>query len=217
LHVPRAEGNIDHRQAPVPEGDGVWRSQGDYIPDYGGGVLDRPVMGDDDTHLTWKYRLKPTPARSESLCAILKEDRELYNAALEERQTLYGRAVRKHGPSRHWKEPGVRPEGVTGFDQMKSLTEIGRDDPERKAGHVAGRRGRLFRLDRAYRAACRRIREGRRPGFPKFWGKRFWKTMAKIAEIGPKIPPDQRKCRTRDDRRGFSRLPRQSCPVRYSG
>jgi len=131
--------------------------------------------------LTYRYKLKPTAVQRDRLFTILKEDRELYNAALEERQTQYLHSEQKHGPSKHWKELGIKPDMVTVDNQQKSLTKIRGDDPERAFGHATRQRGPLFRLERAYQAFFRRLKEGKKPGFPKFKGAKFWKTI-EIAE-----------------------------------
>jgi len=112
-------------------------------------------------HPTYRYKLKPTAVQRERLFAILREDRELYNAALEERIDCCGKTGRT----------------LTAFDRMKSLTIVRRDDPERASGHAVRQRGPLFRLDRAYGAFFRRARKGGRPGFPRFRGAKFWKTI----------------------------------------
>jgi len=92
--------------------------------------------------------------------AILKEDRELCNAALEDRIDRY-------------RTTGEVP---SAFDQMKCLTEITKDDPEWTSRHRRQQQEPLFMPDRAFRSFFRHRKQGKKPDFPKFRGKKFWKT-----------------------------------------
>ena len=69
--------------------------------------------------LTYAYRLLPTKRQHRALETLLESQRQLYNAALEERIEAY----RKAGVSR------------TYFDQAKALTEWRQDDPEASGGY----------------------------------------------------------------------------------
>ncbi|MFC6803250.1 helix-turn-helix domain-containing protein [Deinococcus caeni] len=69
------------------------------------------------THLkAFRYRLRPTRAQEAALNEQLRLCRNLYNSALQERRDAY----RKAGKT------------VTGYDQMKYLTEIKAALPEYK-------------------------------------------------------------------------------------
>ena len=105
--------------------------------------------------LTYAYRLLPTKRQHRALETILESQRQLYNAALEERIDAY----RKANITR------------TYFDQTKALTEWRRDDPEAAALPVNVQRATLKRLDEAYKAFFRRLKSGGKPGFPRFRGK----------------------------------------------
>jgi len=63
--------------------------------------------------LTYQYRILPTKAQHGVLAAILESQRQLYNAALEERIGAYRRGVTR-----------------TYFDQSKALTEWRQSDPD---------------------------------------------------------------------------------------
>ena len=104
--------------------------------------------------LTFRYRLLPTRRQHRALEAILEKQRQLYNAALEERIG----AFRKAGRSPAY------------FDQCKGLTEWRRDDADARALPVNLQRWTLKRLDDAYLAFFRRVRTGQKPGFPRFRG-----------------------------------------------
>ncbi len=63
--------------------------------------------------LTYKYRLNPEKRQHLALERILEQQRQLYNAALEERIEAYRRCGRT----------------ISEFDQSRSLTIIRADDP----------------------------------------------------------------------------------------
>ena len=105
--------------------------------------------------VTYRYRLLPTKLQHRSLEQILESQRQLYNAALEERIGAYRKA-------------GVT---LTYIDQTKGLTEWRRDDPEASALPVSLQRATLKRLDNAYKGFFRRVKNGGKPGFPRFRGK----------------------------------------------
>ena len=105
--------------------------------------------------LTFRYRLLPNKRQHRALENILESQRQLYNAALEERIEAYRKAQLTR----------------TYFDQTKALTEWRREDPDARLVAVALQRATLKRLDDAYRSFFRRIERGDKPGFPRFRGK----------------------------------------------
>ncbi len=118
------------------------------------------------THRQVVYRLLPqTRENWRWLEMTLKAQRQLYNAALEERIDFY----RKTG------------KGRTYFDQCKGLTECRRDIPEMAECPVQVQRGTLKRLDGAFQHFFRRMESGRKPGFPEFRGRVFFNSIG-IAE-----------------------------------
>jgi putative transposase len=105
--------------------------------------------------LTFCYRLLPGKRQHRALEAALESQRQLYNAALEERIG----AFRNAGITR------------TYVDQCKALTEWRRSDPEARSVPLCLQRWTLKQLDQAYRGFFRRLRTGDKPGFPRFRGK----------------------------------------------
>lgn len=105
--------------------------------------------------LTFRFRLLPTKRQHRALESILEDQRQLYNAALEERIDAY----RKAGVSR------------TYVDQTKALTELRQSEPEFRAVPANLQRATLKRLDEAYQGFFRRVKAGGKPGFPRFRGK----------------------------------------------
>ena len=85
--------------------------------------------------------------------SVLSELCALYNAALEERSGAWKKARKS----------------VSLYDQCKSLTHVRHDDPEGFGKlHVKVSRAPLAHLDRAFNAFFRRLRNGEKPGFPRF-------------------------------------------------
>ena len=105
--------------------------------------------------VTFRYRLLPAKRQHRALEQILESQRQLYNAALEERIGAYSKA----GLTR------------TYIDQTRALTEWRRSDPEACALPVCLQRGTLKRLDEAYKGFFRRVTRGENPGLPRFRGK----------------------------------------------
>ena len=109
---------------------------------------------------TYKCRLLPRKAQHARLRAALDHTRELYNAALEERIGAY----RKVG------------KGISYYDQCRGLTEL-RSDAVFVDFPVTLQRWPLKKLDLAFKAFFRRIKAGEKPGFPRFKGRRWFKTF----------------------------------------
>jgi len=127
--------------------------------------------------LTYKYRLNPTRAQHRALEAILEQQRQLYNAALEERILAWAKG-----------------RSITEYDQSRSLTQIRADDPAFSSVQRRIQRGTLKRLDLAYKAFFRRAKSGAgaASGFPKFKGREhfdgfFFDAFAQIKLDGKRL------------------------------
>lgn len=103
----------------------------------------------------FRYRLNPTKAQEAVLNEQLWLCRNLYNCALQERRDAYKKAGKT----------------ITGYDQMKYLTEIKEALPEYKGVYSQVLQDVLKRLDRAYQAFFRRVKAGQKAGFPRFQGR----------------------------------------------
>jgi putative transposase len=101
---------------------------------------------------TFRYRLHPTVRQTQALIRQLNYQRELYNAALEERIGAW-----------KWER-----RSVSYVDQCRTLTGLSDLRPEVTASGVTLCRGTLKRLDRAFTAFYRRTKSGETPGFPRF-------------------------------------------------
>lgn len=99
---------------------------------------------------TYKYKLYPKDIGQLEHILILQKN--LYNAALQERIDAY----RKNNIS------------ISKFDQFKSLTIIRNDDEAFRNIPLRISRGTLQRLDEAFQSFFRRVKRGQTPGFPRF-------------------------------------------------
>jgi putative transposase len=103
--------------------------------------------------------LEPTVGQSVRLERLVDLQRELYNAALEERRGAWRWERRR----------------VTKYEQYRELTGF---------GEVTGTygvtvcRGTLNRLDEAFKGFFRRIRSGARAGFPRFKGRGRFRSLS---------------------------------------
>ena len=113
--------------------------------------------------LSFQYGLRPTRDQHRALERILEGERQLYNAALEERIEA-------------WRKARI---SVTRIDQTKSLTLIRQEDP---AGYgalpVNLSRWSLKKVDEAFQAFFRRVKvKHGKAGFPRFRGHSGWRSF----------------------------------------
>ena len=113
-------------------------------------------------------RLYPTPKQESLLTAWMDLHRELYNAALQERIDCY----RKTGQT------------ITYYDQQNVLPQIKVDRPDLVPLGSHALQETLRRLDRAFQAFFRRVKNGETPGFPRFKGRRRFKSFSYPAPAG---------------------------------
>jgi putative transposase len=157
---------------------------------------------------TFQAVLRPTRRQAAALAGLLDAQRELYNAALEERIGVWRYEHRS----------------VSRFEQFGELT--GWDHPALTFG-VCPARGTLTRLDRAFAAFYRRCHNGETPGFPRFKGvRRFdsveypdrscWRLDTHRAGVGRLALRGVGSVRFRGARRGLRGEPR-AITVRREG
>jgi transposase len=111
-------------------------------------------MDEQTVHKTFKYKLKPTPEQERALAFVVHRCRELYNAALQERQE-------------GWEKCGV---SITAAGQSAQLPEIKEVRHEYRDIHSQVLQDVLTRLDCAFQAFFRRMKNGEKPGYPRFRG-----------------------------------------------
>lgn len=104
----------------------------------------------------YKYRLSPTQKQEKVLFWTLTRCRELYNAALVERKEAY----RLAGKS------------ISYYEQKRDLPQIKAGIREEYQGiHSQVLQDVLLRLDKAFKAFFRRVKNGEKPGYPRFQGR----------------------------------------------
>ena len=105
--------------------------------------------------LTYKYRLYPNKEQSRKLETTLDICRLLYNSALKEREEAY----QKRGVSLSYRH------------QRNELPECKLEIPELNQIYSQVLQDTLRRLDRAFQNFFRRVKNGEKPGYPRFKGK----------------------------------------------
>jgi putative transposase len=109
------------------------------------------------------YKLYPSAAQTEGLLALLRQHKDLWNAALEERIDAW----RKAGKS------------ISYEDQCRSLTQVRGELPGDWATmNCSSQQITLRRLDKAFKAFFARCAKGQSPGFPRF------KSLSRMPGIG---------------------------------
>jgi putative transposase len=134
---------------------------------------------------TFEYRIFPSVGQGVVLEGILETQRQLYNAALQERREDFRRA--KESAARA--DDGSKPEpSVSLSTQEKAVKAIKDGDPELDAIHTHVFHATLRRLEDAYRGFFRRVKAGKKPGYPRFKGfGRFRSFTFKEAGNGVKL------------------------------
>ena len=109
-------------------------------------------------HRTAVLLLQVTVPQARALEELLRVQRELYNAALDERRGAWRWERRR----------------VSRTEQQKALTRW--DHPMLRFG-VWPARGTLLRLDRAFDGFFRRLKAGQKPGYPRFKSAARWDSV----------------------------------------
>lgn len=100
------------------------------------------------------YRLYPNEIQAEKLKGLLNIARELYNACLQERRDA-------------WKMQG---KSLNYYDQANELKELRQAIPEVATLNYSATQDMLRRLDKSFKAFFKRIKQGEKPGYPRFKG-----------------------------------------------
>ena len=123
---------------------------------------------------SFKFRLSPTKKQEQKLFWTLTRCREVYNAALTERRDAYNFHVRQH--PNYYDEPTRKQRTseltVNYYEQKGDLPEIKAELREEYQDiHSQVLQDVLLRLDRAFKAFFRRVKNGEEPGYPRFKGR----------------------------------------------
>jgi putative transposase len=111
-------------------------------------------QGIRQTPKTYKCKLKPTPQQERAMAFVVRRCRERYNAGLEERREA-------------WQKRGVNIAAPSQSAQLPAVKEV---RPEYRDIHSQVLQDVLTRLDRAFQAFFRRVKNGETPGYPRCKG-----------------------------------------------
>ena len=125
----------------------------------------------------YKYRLSPTKKQAVRLQEVLDRNRELYNAALQERRDAYRLAHVSIGY----------------HQQAAQLPEIKEIRPEYADLHSQVLQDTLRRVDKAFKAFFRRVKNGEKPGCPRFQAAGRYDSFA-YPQSGFSLTADHRVC-----------------------
>jgi putative transposase len=112
-------------------------------------------MEQDSVRKTYQYKLLPTLQQAQALETVLLRCRTLYNCAVEQRRTWWGRGQ------------GI---GVTYYQQATELPDLKAACPEYAEVHSQVLQDVLRRVDKTYQAFFCRVANGETPGYPRFQG-----------------------------------------------
>jgi putative transposase len=148
----------------------------------------------DSTTRTFEYKIKPNKKFVAACEQALNASRFVYNCALEQRIRVYEASGKSIGF----------------YEQSRQLTEARQEIPELKACLRTIQSDALERLDAAFDAFFRRLKNGEKPGFPRFKGRERYDTFSQKIEA-------QRACPLKGDKLtvpgvGFCRV-RLSRPI----
>ena len=104
---------------------------------------------------TFKYRLYPTPAQETAMQTTLDECRWLYNRLLEERKLA-------------WDETDT---SLSRYQQVNRIPALKKERPSLDSVHSQVLQNVASRVDLAFAAFFRRVKDGEEPGYPRFRGK----------------------------------------------
>ena len=97
----------------------------------------------------------PTPQQEQTLERVVWRCRTLYNTALDERKTA-------------WERCGV---SISYYQQKAELPELRAACPDYAEVNAQVLQDVILRVERAYQAFCRRLKNGETPGYPRFQGR----------------------------------------------
>jgi putative transposase len=127
-------------------------------------------MEQQSVHKTYKYKLKPTPEQERVLGRTLTLCRHVYNAAIGERREA-------------WQKCST---SISYYQQKAELPGIRESLPEYGEVNAQVLQDVVLRVDRAFQAFFRRLREGQTPGYPRFHGRDRYNsfTFPQVGEHG---------------------------------
>jgi putative transposase len=119
----------------------------------------------------YKFRIYPTKQQEAHLDLTLETCRHLYNLALADRKNAY------------------EQEGISrSYEDLAAMLTIERKNGNFNSIYAHCLQDVLRRLDKSYKAFFRRVKAGEEPGYPRFKGKGWYKSLTyPDSETGYKI------------------------------
>lgn len=154
---------------------------------------------------SYKYRIYVNKTTIDKLYGVLKLCRELYNAALQERHDAYEICVKRH-PNYYdalTRKQLTKEYAINIYEQKRDLVEIKevlRPEYQDIASHVL--QDVLFRLDKAYKRFFQRVKNGEKPGYPRFQGYNRYTSFTYPDGAGWKLDAQKRPA----DKKGMVRV-----------
>ena len=124
---------------------------------------------------TYKYLLRPSDDQARALDLLLWQSRRIYNAALEQRITVYretGKGIGYQAQWRYFRDLRHANPDTCGLLNASSLQQL------------------LRRLDKGFQAFVRRAKAGETAGFPRFKGRKRFKSIEYTYGDGCKLRED---------------------------
>ncbi len=143
----------------------------------------------------YKFRLYPTRKQREHLQKTLDACRILYNAALQERRDAYHFHVRQH-PNYYdatTRKERSRELEINYYSQANQLPEIKGIQEEYQDVHSQVLQDVLRRVQKAFDAFFRRVKNGEEPGYPRFQGTGRYDSFT-YPQAGFSLTIDSRVC-----------------------
>ncbi len=124
---------------------------------------------------TYKYLLRPNPEQAQRLDFLLWQSRQVYNAALEQRVSVFRETGKGIGYSAQW----------------IYFRDLRRDHPDTLGQlNASSLQHVLRRLDKSFAAFFRRLKAGEKPGFPRFKGRDRFQSLEYTYGDGCKLRQD---------------------------
>ncbi len=145
----------------------------------------------------FKYRLYPTKKQEQKLFWLLSRCRELYNAALTERRDAYNFHVRQHP---NFYDESTRQqltkELTVGYYQQKGMLPEIKAELREEYQDIYSQvlQDVLLRLERAFQAFFRRVKNGEEPGYPRFQSQNRYDSFTYPQAGGFSLTHDSRVC-----------------------
>jgi hypothetical protein len=126
------------------------------------------IVDGTDTTLVRKAEISLSPARvqTRALSQLLNVSRDVYNGALQHRRDAW-----------QMTRNTSHPVSISRFDQFNEVTELREVCPAIDRFGIRPARGAISRVDEAYGAFFRRVKNKETPGYPRFKSKARFRTI----------------------------------------